>query len=99
MLEWATHQKNLPGHPRVELGKAEAFFECLDQRIQEKSLPIWDGELYLEYHRGTYTSQAWIKRANRKAEIQYHNAEWAASMVDMISGGSDYPHQELNTGW
>jgi alpha-mannosidase len=99
MLEWATHQKNLPGHPRVELGKAEAFFECLDQRIQEKSLPIWDGELYLEYHRGTYTSQAWIKRANRKAEIQYHNAEWAASMVDMLSGGSDYPHQELNTGW
>jgi alpha-mannosidase len=99
MLEWATHQKNLPGQPSVELGKAEPFFERLEQRLNEKNLPVWDGELYLEYHRGTYTSQAQIKRANRLAEINYHTAEWAASLTDVLLGGSKYPQDQLNTGW
>lgn len=99
MLEWAIYQKNLPGLPRVQLGKAEPFFDRLEQTVKEKTLPVWDGELYLEYHRGTYTSQAKIKRANRKAEIQYHNAEWAASLANVLSGETDYPKQELNSGW
>ncbi len=99
MLEWATYQKNLPGQPRVQFGKAEPFFERLEHHLKEKTLPVWDGELYLEYHRGTYTSQAWIKRANRKAEIQYHNAEWAATLNNVLRRGTEYPQQELNAGW
>ena len=39
-------------------------------------LPTWVGELYLEYHRGTYTSQARTKQANRQVELRYREAEW-----------------------
>jgi alpha-mannosidase len=99
MLEWSAHQKNLPGQPRVELGKAEDYFERLNARLQDKSLPVWDGELYLEYHRGTYTSQAQVKRANRKSEILYHNAEWLAALADLLNGTADYPVEAFNAGW
>ncbi len=99
MLELATAGRNLPGLPYVELGQAEPFFERLAARVAGKDLPVWDGELYLEYHRGTYTSQARTKRANRLAEIAYHNAEWLSALADVLTGRSDYPLAALNEGW
>lgn len=99
MLEWSRHQKNLPGQPRVRLGKAEDYFKRLAERVLEKDLPVWDGELYLEYHRGTYTSQAQIKRDNRKAEILYHNAEWLSAVADILAEAERYPGNDLQVGW
>ena len=46
---------------------------------QAAKVPTWSDELYLEGHRGTLTSQGWIKRANRKAEIALHDAEFLAA--------------------
>lgn len=99
MLEWSLAQRNLPGQPYVRLDKAEPFFDRLAKRLEGKNLPVWDGELYLEYHRGTYTSQAAVKRANRKVEILYHNAEWLASLADILTGLAAYPAEDLNAGW
>lgn len=95
MLESAQVMRNLPGFPKVELGMVEPYFERLAARL--KDLPVWDGELYLEYHRGTYTSQAQIKRDNRKAELLYHQVEWLASLTDMLTEESGYP--DLTDGW
>ena len=55
----------------------------LMKKVLQKSeeLPCWDGELYLEYHRGTYTTQGWLKRANRRNEINLHNAEWLGAIA------------------
>jgi alpha-mannosidase len=69
--------------PRVVLSRADAFCERLHERRGSLEsgggrLPVWDGELYLERHRGTYTTQAWIKRANRLAEEHLRVAEWLA---------------------
>lgn len=71
------------GMPRVVLSRADAFCERLHERREWLEsgggrLPVWDGELYLERHRGTYTTQAWIKRANRLAEERLRVAEWLA---------------------
>ncbi len=99
MLENARWQKNLPGIPTVELDTAEHFFERLGERVSGRKLPVWDGELYLEYHRGTYTSQAYNKRANRKAEILYHNAEWLGALAGILNPSFEYPSQSLNEGW
>jgi alpha-mannosidase len=96
MLESARAMKNLPGFPSVEMGHAEPYFASLEARTQQKILPIWDGELYLEYHRGTYTSQAQNKRANRKSEILYHDAEFAATLAGLLTGAA-YP--DLTEGW
>jgi alpha-mannosidase len=99
MIESAKVMKNLPGLPRVEMDKAEPYFERLRERVKDKQLPVWDGELYLEYHRGTYTSQGFIKKANRKAEIVYHNAEWLSALSDHFTNKDNYPHKTLNQGW
>ena len=99
MLETAHVLEHLPGMPRVRLGKVEQYFAHLEQRLADKTLPVWDGELYLELHRGTYTSQAFIKRANRKAEVLYHDAEALSTIADVLTNAAAYPHAELCRGW
>ncbi|WP_223591734.1 alpha-mannosidase [Neobacillus bataviensis] len=99
MIESAMVMKNLPGLPKVQMDKAEPYFERLRDRVKDKALPVWDGELYLEYHRGTYTSQAVLKRANRKTEVTYHNAEWLSTLSDYFTNKENYPHETLNEGW
>jgi alpha-mannosidase len=99
MLESARVLKNLPGLPEVQLGKAEDYFQRLESRLNGSELPVWDGELYLEYHRGTYTSQAYSKRANRKAEVLYHSAEWLSALASLLAEDFRYPTEELQEGW
>lgn len=65
------------------------------ERIDE--LPVWDGELYLEYHRGTLTSQAWLKRANRKLEIALHNLEWLGVMAAEV--GHTLDREQIEAVW
>ncbi|MGQ9630522.1 MAG: alpha-mannosidase [bacterium] len=98
MLENARRLKDLPGTPKVEIGRAEDFFRRLEERVKDNpELPVWNGELYLEYHRGTYTTMAKNKRYNRQSEILYHNAELLSTMNFMDTG--KYPTEDLNRGW
>jgi alpha-mannosidase len=98
MLEAGRVLADVPGLPRVTPGLAEPFFDRLEARTAGQPLPVWDGELYLEYHRGTYTSQAAIKRANRQAEILYHNAEWLGAAARLLAGEA-FPAEALREGW
>lgn len=99
MLESARAFRKLPGLPEVRLGKAGEYFDRLQASLVGKDIPTWDGELYLEYHRGTYTSQAANKRANRQSELLFHDAEWLASMADILNGTSLYPADALREAW
>lgn len=66
----------MAGLPTVRQCFARTYFEELDKRVSgNKRLPVWEGELYFEYHRGTYTSMARNKRANRKAELHMMDLE------------------------
>lgn len=62
-----------------------------------QSLPVWEDELYLEYHRGTYTTQAETKRFNRKSEVLLSNTEKVSSIASLF--GKDYKTDELRTAW
>ncbi len=100
MLETGKKMQELPGIPKVEFGKAEPYFERLDEKVKDNpKLPTVDGELYLEYHRGTYTSQALVKKNNRKSEILYHDAELFNSFATNLVEGYQYPQDEINDGW
>ncbi len=99
MLEAGQRMRNLPGLPRVEFGAAEPYFERLGKRLENKRLPVWDGELYLEYHRGTYTSQAFNKNANRRSEFLFHDAEWLSSVASILLPDRAYPQDRLRRGW
>ncbi len=74
MLERARRYADLAGLPRARWGNIEPFFDRLDERRAQ--LPTYQGELYLEYHRGTYTTHAAVKLGLRQAEraLQVHEA-------------------------
>ena len=72
-------EKGIPGAPRTKMATSREFFETLDKNVTgKKYLPTWVGELYLEYHRGTYTSMARNKKYNRRSEFAYQNEEMYA---------------------
>lgn len=96
MLERRARMAHLPGMPRVIHSTAECFFHALEQTIPE-DLPRWVGELYLQVHRGTLTSQARTKRHNRKTEVLLHDAEALCSTAYLLEG--DYPQNTLNAAW
>jgi len=99
MLENYQAIKEIPGLPQVRMGRVEDYFERLEERIRDKNVPVWDDELYFELHRGTYTSQAFVKRENRKSEVLYHNAEFLNSMALKLFKDFQYPKNSLNEGW
>ena len=68
MLELRRVMDRMPGLPAVKTGSAGEFFDKIhaSAEAQPGKVPVWDGELYLEFHRGTYTTQAYNKKMNRK---------------------------------
>ncbi len=97
MIEFGQRLQSYPGAPQVVLGPANDFFHTLEKNVEGKRLPEWEGELYLELHRGTLTSQAQNKRYNRKSEILYHQAEAACAAATLL--GKVYPQNALSEGW
>ncbi|MGH2481395.1 MAG: alpha-mannosidase, partial [Ktedonobacteraceae bacterium] len=89
---------DLPAFPKVRLGRVDAYFDDLYQRLWEHPrLPTWVGELYLEYHRGTYTSQARTKQANRRMELLYRDVELLNAWASLY--GMSSRQEMLNKGW
>ncbi|SLE92017.1 Putative glycosyl hydrolase [Mycobacteroides abscessus subsp. abscessus] len=96
MLAYATRKRSLEGSPTVTLGTPAQFFA--DARAEYANPPRWSGELYLELHRGTYTSQANTKQGNRRSEHLLREAElWAATAA--VRTGFEYPYAELDEIW
>ena len=92
-------EKGIPGVPNAKLDTATNFLGRLEEKIENNPLlPKWQGELYLEYHRGTYTSMAKNKRNNRKSEFLYQDAEWLASLACRVNG-KPFPKMKLREGW
>lgn len=90
-------EKGVTGLPRVRQAFARTYFDELNARVQgSKRLPVWEGELYFEYHRGTYTSMARNKRSNRKAELHMMDLELLSVLAqDRLP----YPAQEMDGMW
>ena len=78
-LRNAERAKNFPGVPACRQGCQEKYFDDVEK--SKVNLPSWRGELYLETHRGTYTTHGDIKRANRKNELALRDAEIAGFMT------------------
>lgn len=96
MLEKARRLRDLEGSPKVVIESPDTFFAAAQAEYPEA--PVWSGELYLELHRGTFTSQARGKAGNRRAEHLLREAElWAAT--GSIHTGFPYPHEDLDRLW
>ena len=96
MLARAARSADQEGLPRVRVESPDAFFDAA--QAEYPNPPQWYGELYLELHRGTLTSQAAMKRGNRHSEHLLRAAElWAATAA--VAGGFEYPHETLQSAW
>jgi alpha-mannosidase len=96
MMERARRQADLEGSPRIEHATPESFFR--EAEAEYPDAPTWVGELYLEGHRGTYTSQAAMKQGNRRSEHLLREAElWSATATARL--GTPYPYEELDRLW
>ncbi len=91
MLENAKRLKNFPGLPKTRMGHPSEFFKAAEEIREE--LPTYCDELYYENHRGTYTSQGFIKKGNRKNELLLSRCE----MAGIFGGG--YDKEKLQNLW
>ncbi len=96
MIGRARRTADLEGSPRVKMRAPSEFFEGAQQEYSDA--PVWAGELYLEIHRGTYTSQAKTKQGNRRSEHLLREAElWSATAASR--GLLTYPYDALERIW
>lgn len=98
MLETATRwQQSDLVYPKLDVGAAQPFFDRLLEVAPKLDLPTWKSELYLEYHRGVFTSQAHTKWNNRRNEELLLNTEKFSSLAGIY--GAKYPVSDLNYSW
>ncbi|WP_328744330.1 glycosyl hydrolase-related protein [Streptomyces sp. NBC_00285] len=99
MLARAERFRDLEGSARVDIeGPADFFRRAHDEYEANGGAPVWSGELYLEFHRGTLTSQLATKQGNRRSEHLLREAElWAATAA--VRHGSPYPYEALDRLW
>lgn len=105
MLETVQRWQKSPFFPQLEFTKSESYLENLRQELQQESqpipyssIPVWQDELYLEFHRGCYTTHADQKRSNRRCEGLLYEAELWASLSSLTTGAV-YPKAALENAW
>lgn len=85
-------------YPQVKHGTAEEYFNRIVKKVDVDALPVWKDELYLEYHRGTYTTQSKAKYNNRKSEILLIDAEKISTLATLCRSAL-YPQHRLAEAW
>ena len=93
MLENYDRLRSYPVLPALRMATVEDFFA----RLPKDGLPVWTGELYLELHRGTLTTQGRTKKLNRESEQRLAEAETLSSLAHLFGGA--YPRVELTAAW
>ena len=96
MAEVAKRVKDLEGAPRTRMESPVKFFERLEEENSVKE--VYRGELYLPWHRGTYTSQARIKKENRLMERKLREAEMLNAIACIVKS-SENKREELEALW
>lgn len=93
-------ERGIPGSPRVKLEGIVPFLDRLGKAMDANpaKFPTWNGELYLQYHRGTLTSVAKNKANNRNAERRLRELEFLGVMA-LVQTGMAYPTETLAEFW
>jgi alpha-mannosidase len=84
-------------YPKLEFSTAADFFKDLETKLPSMEVPTWNDELYFQYHRGVFTTQAETKRRIRRSEETLLNAEKVASLASLY--GRVYPQEEMERNW
>lgn len=85
MFEKIDTLKKIPGFPNIKFDSVKNYLSETKKELNESELPVWKDELYLEFHQGTFTTQAELKRWNRQLELQLSNLEKLQSLAEITS--------------
>jgi alpha-mannosidase len=97
MLQTAERWREDAVYPRLSLGTVQPYFDALAKQAPTMDLPAWKKELYLEFHRGVYTTQAETKKGNRRSEELLLTTEKLSSFAALT--GQTYPKDDLRLAW
>ncbi|SAM00317.1 hypothetical protein [Absidia glauca] len=99
-LERLTRMKNVDGIPSCKPGQVIDFFKSVESNSEK--LQSYKGELYLEFHRGTYTTQALVKRGNRQSEVLIRDVEFLSTAARLLKSNRApyaYPAKAIERLW
>jgi alpha-mannosidase len=96
-LDRAFTFKDDPIFPSTKFITADGYFRHLGEMAKKTNFPVYKNELYLEYHRGTYTSQASTKHNNRFGETALADSELFSSIAFRL--GAPYPRADIRDAW
>ena len=96
-VEYARRGEDLQGMPRLKMEGPVQFFEAMEAKGGPAN--TWNGELYFSAHRGVFTSQAAIKRGNRKSELALREAEMWGAAASWLCAGYEYPLAKMDAAW
>lgn len=101
MIESKNRIKKIPGFPNVKDDGLTNYCDLMNRKMEQaENVPEWSGELYLENHRGTYTSQSLVKKSNRKMEYLLRRIETVQTAAALENGAWDSESlQKLNDVW
>ena len=102
MMEHLHRYENLEGVSKVSVEEPNDFFDKAHRQLAENAgpeMPVWKGELYLELHRGTLTSQQGMKRGCRQEESLLHTVEYLGAAATLADPNYAYPREELDRIW
>ncbi|XP_064312863.1 alpha-mannosidase 2C1 isoform X3 [Phalacrocorax carbo] len=97
MLDRMKRMNDIDGLPRVQISTPDQLFSVLEK--ESSRLCTWVGELFLELHNGTYTTQAQIKKGNRECERILHDVEVLSTLAVAQGGAFKYPASQLQRLW
>ncbi len=96
MLERVLKFRENKFFPNIKFCKPYDYLKTMSDDYL-KTIPVWNDELYLEYHRGTYTTQAANKAGNRRSEFELASAEKLSSIATLY--GKEYPKNNFFDAW
>ena len=97
MIECAMRYQDFPGIVPLQFSNPEDALLQIYDKASGEQIPTWRDELYLETHRGTYTSKGALKKHNRRSEIILQQVETLAALA--WADGAAYPEAELDAAW
>jgi alpha-mannosidase len=98
LLDSALRWQNSPNiFPKLTFSTAQSFFDDVIKNQDSLEIPVWKNELYLQMHRGVYTSQAETKKHMRRSEELLLNAEKFSSLA--MLEGQPYPQPQFEEDW
>lgn len=97
MIALFHRQQRLPGVPQQRLTTGKEYLHR--SFAGKEGLPVWDGDLYLEMHRGTFTSKGELKKANRSGEFSLYEAELLSVLASLTHESAPFPVERFKDAW